>query len=95
MLTNSLFILKAKQLEPVVNLTEASEISSSSSTTTSKNINNEKAKHNNHRSNIKKVRAPTNKKQQRLWNQGKIILDQDELNKLYVTNLSEGIDESD
>ena len=59
-----------------------------------KNINSNKAKHNNLRRNLKTISA-SQQKQQSLGNQKQIILGQDELDTLYVGNLSEDINESD
>ena len=58
-------------------------------------VNLAKAKQSNLRSSIKKNQSSRQQKQQSLGNQKKIILGQDELDTLYVRNLSENVNESD
>ena len=58
-------------------------------------MNSNKAKHNNLCGNLKKSQSSHQQQQQGLVNQKQIILGQDEVDTLYVGNLSEDINESE
>ena len=100
-LTNSLSILKAKQPETIINLCQQQQrqhqkyhhqYQVSSSSTTSKAPTATKPKQ---QSSEQSQKSPRQQKQQGLGNQKQIILGQDQLDTLYVGNLSEDINESD
>ena len=100
MLTNSLSILKAKQPEPIINLSEQQQRQHEKYR--HQYHLQQRRKHQQQRSQqqqpsqqSQKIQSSRQQKQQGLGNQKQIILGQDELDTLYVGNLSEDINESD
>ena len=100
MLTNSLSILKAKQPEPIINLSEQQQRQHQKYR--HQYHLEQHQKHQQQRSQqqqpsqqSQKIQSSRQQKQQGLGNQKQIILGQDELDTLYVGNLSEDINESD